>query len=398
MMNFDCDVLIVGAGPIGSTIAYYLCRNGLKVIITEKKTKIGYPLQCAGILSRNIFNYTDLPNEVILNTVKGAFLHTKNHILNVKKDSDVAYVIDRIAYDEYLLNRACKNGAKLINQKAIDFDIENGLTYLSNNQKIKSKIIIGCDGYNSKLSKAMGNEQSNFLASQMLVKINDENIKSFRKTTSQIYDFVDTYLLEEVLPGFIWCIPLGNNQYRIGLFSNLSHKKQDELLIDFLNNNFEYEIIDKYKGFIPIFNEKNKIVKNRAILIGDAAAQVKPTSGGGLLIAFDACEISSKYVIDAIKKNDLDQLRGYEKEFNKKYLKEFNYQFKVQKTLNLLSADDLDYLFLKLKQYDCENIISEYGDMDTQSVLVKEFIKRGLIFKIIPTFLFKKVINIFGFR
>ena len=59
---------------------------------------------------------------------------------------------------------------------------------------------------------------------------------------------------------------------------------------------------------------------------------------------------------------------------------------------------NLDYFFLKLKQNDCENIISEYGDMDTQSTLVKEFIKRGLIFKIMPKFLFKKIINIFGFR
>lgn len=86
----------------------------------------------------------------------------------------------------------------------------------------------------------------------------------------------------------------------------------------------------------------------------------------------------------------MDILYEYQSEFNRKYQKEFNYQFKVQNTLNLLSDEDLDYLFLKLKENDCEELISNYGDMDTQSTLVKEFIKRGLIFKIIPTFLFKK--------
>ena len=70
----------------------------------------------------------------------------------------------------------------------------------------------------------------------------------------------------------------------------------------------------------------------------------------------------------------------------------------MQKTLNLLDVKDIDYFFDKLKKNDCERIISEYGDMDNQSVLVREFIKRGLIFKIIPKFLFKKVVNIFGFR
>jgi len=184
----------------------------------------------------------------------------------------------------------------------------------------------------------------------------------------------------------------------VGLFSNHTHRQQNDMLIDFLNQNFEYEIIEKYKGFIPIFNEKNHIVKGRAVLIGDAAGQVKPTSGGGLLIGFDACEMASRHVANAVTNDDISLLIDYQKEFRKRYHKEFNYQFNVQKTLNLLSDDDLDYFFMKLRQNECEKIISEYGDMDKQSTLVKEFIKRGLIFKIMPTFLFKKIINIFGFR
>ena len=135
-----------------------------------------------------------------------------------------------------------------------------------------------------------------------------------------------------------------------------------------------------------------------AALIGDAAGQVKPTSGGGLLIGFDACEMASRHVANAVENDDINLLRDYQKEFHKKYHKEFSYQFKVQRTLGLLSDEDLDYFFMKLRQNDCERIISEYGDMDKQSTLVKEFIKRGLIFKIMPTFLFKKIINIFGFR
>lgn len=67
-------------------------------------------MQCAGILSRHIFDFNQLPDEVILNTVTGAFLHTQNHILKVKKEEPVAYIIDRIAYDEYLLKRAIDAG------------------------------------------------------------------------------------------------------------------------------------------------------------------------------------------------------------------------------------------------------------------------------------------------
>ena len=91
-MNFDYDVVVVGAGPVGSTISYYLAQNGLDVAIVEKKKQIGYPLQCAGILSRHIFENNELPDEVIVNAVKGAFLHTKNHILNVEKSKIIKYL------------------------------------------------------------------------------------------------------------------------------------------------------------------------------------------------------------------------------------------------------------------------------------------------------------------
>lgn len=397
-MNFDYDVAIIGGGPAGSTIAYYLSSKGLSVCIIEKKKQIGYPLQCAGILSNHIFDLNELPQEVILNEVKGAFIHTKNHILNVEKDKTAAYVIDRTAYDEFLFKKSLSNGVNVINQKAIDFDIENGIVYLQNNQEIKAKVVVGCDGYNSILSKKMGNAQSNFNASQLLVEIDEENIHTFRNSSKECEDFVDTYIFEEILPGFVWMIPIKNNLYRIGLFSNESHKQQNEFLNNFLKDNFEFEVKDKYKGFIPIFNNDNKLVKARAILIGDAAGQVKPTSGGGLLIAFDACRMACGAVFNAVSSDNMNMLNDYEKEFKKKYLKEFSYQFKVQKTFNILSQEDFDYLLLKLKENDCEKIISEYGDMDNQSVLVKEFIKRGLIFKVVPSFLFKKVGKIFGFR
>ncbi|WP_407392316.1 geranylgeranyl reductase family protein [Methanobrevibacter sp.] len=397
-MNFDYDVVIIGGGPVGSTIAYYLSSNDLSVCIIEKKTQIGFPLQCAGILSNHIFELNELPENIILNRVKGAFLHTRNRILNIEKDETVAYIIDRVAYDDFLFNKALKNNVDFINQKAIDFDFEKGIVFLQNNQEIKSKIIVGCDGYKSGVSNKMGNVQKNFNASQMLVKIDEDNINKFRSSDSECADFVDAYMFEEIVPGFLWLIPLKNNLYRVGLFSDDSHKKQNEFLEDFLNENFEYEIVEKYKGFIPIFNDKNNMVYSRALLIGDAAAQVKPTSGGGLLIAFDACKMASRWIVEAIATDNIKILKEYQKEFNKKYSREFNYQFKVQKAFKIFSDDDLDYLFLKLKENDGEYLVSEYGDMDTQSTLVKEVIKRGLIFKIVPSFLFKKVGKIFGLR
>ena len=97
MVNFDYDVCVVGAGPVGSTISYYLSLEGLSVVLLDKKTKIGYPLQCAGILSNHINDVNELPKDIILNKVKGAFIHSPNHILTVEKDDDGQYPHTRIA-------------------------------------------------------------------------------------------------------------------------------------------------------------------------------------------------------------------------------------------------------------------------------------------------------------
>ena len=216
--------------------------------------------------------------------------------------------------------------------------------------------------------------------------------------------FVDLYAYADLFPGFIWQIPVSKNIYRIGLFSNFNYKKQNEILDDFLKNDFNYddfEVIEKYKGKIPIYNKDIKLFKNRALIIGDAASQVKPTTGGGLLIGFETVEMAKKAIlfalnlesfnslnIDKADENDKeilqDCLKSYQEDFEERFIKEFSYQFKVQKTLCTLSDDDLDYFFEKLKEKEADKLISEYGDMDNQSILVKEFLKRGLVLTLLP--------------
>lgn len=86
-MSFDYDVAIVGGGPIGSTLAYKIAKEGYKVAILDKKKEIGIPLQCAGIVSKNLMDVNEIPDNLILNSVKGAYLHSSNNTLKVEKKS-----------------------------------------------------------------------------------------------------------------------------------------------------------------------------------------------------------------------------------------------------------------------------------------------------------------------
>ncbi|MGN0094171.1 MAG: geranylgeranyl reductase family protein [Methanobrevibacter sp.] len=399
-MLYDFDVAIVGGGPIGSSLAYKLALQGISVAVFDKKKFIGYPLQCAGILSKSVYELNDLPDDIIINKVNGAFLHSPNYTLKVEKNETEALIIDRVGYDQYLINRAVNHGVKVFLQhKVIDLNLEEGIIN-TNKGEFKAKIIVGADGCNSIVSKIIGNKLKYSPACQYLVKLSDED------TSKLSLSHVDVFVNNSVLPGFLWSIPLGDNLFRIGLFSDNKIKRDSDILDDFLNNRGEfennnlnitgYEIVEKYRGNIPFYDKNKIIVKDRAILIGDAASQVKPTTGGGLIYGFSAMDIAVDTIKDALLKDDMSVLKNYSKEFKKLYSGELNTEVKVHNTLNSLSDRNLDYLFKKIKENNGERLISEYGDMDKQSILVKEVLKRGLLFKITPKVISSKISRIWS--
>ena len=303
-MSFDYDIAIIGAGPIGSTLAYELAKENLKVCLIDKKKVIGLPLQCAGIVNKRILDANDIPEDLILNKAKGAHLHTKNHHLTVSKDDYQALIIDRVAYDQFLYERAIDYGAdSFLSSKVVSIDTIEGKVEFqsdSNIKTIRSKIIVGADGPLSLVSSTIGNQFNYFNASQYLLKVDEIDEMSF----------VDLYAFGDLFPGFIWSIPTYKNILKVGLFSNDDYKKQNEILDDFLKNDFkydDYEVIEKYKGKIPIYNKENKLYENRALIIGDAASQVKPTTGGGLFIGFKAVQLAKSTIMDALKNKLVDK-------------------------------------------------------------------------------------------
>lgn len=402
-MTFDYDVAIIGGGPIGSTLAYRIAKEGYNVCILEKKKKIGIPLQCAGIVSKKLRNFNEIPEELILNKATGAYLHSTNHILTVKKDEQEAFIIDRVGYDQFLAKRAIDEGVKIFYlYKAQYINCEKGIIRCQNNQKIVARVIVGADGSKSFVSNLLNKNFNYFNASQYLVETGNIGNEYFDKESS----FVDVFTISEILPGFLWCIPTSKNNYRIGLFSNNNYKDQKKILNNFLERDNRFKncnILEKYNGKIPIFDKNKKLSNKRVILIGDAASQLKPTTGGGLIMGFDTCDIAKESIVKFLSNNEDDDIKNiailkeYEKNFKKKYSKELSYQKKIQQTLKFLSNDDLNFMFTKLKEKNAEKLISEYGDMDKQSVLVKEFIKRGLIFSIIPNMFFGKLTKIWSF-
>ena len=383
MKNYD--VLVVGAGPVGSTYARYMAEKGFKVAILEKKKEIGVPLQCAGLLGKKIKKVNILPDEFIINSVHGAFLHSPDDtVLSVSKKNPEAYVLDRVGYDKFLAELAANSGVDiLLNHKVVKIDSSNGVINIKNseNTKMSADVIVGADGHSSIVSRSFNPPAKSFQAAQYLVEIGEKRFKN---------DFVHLYVDSKISPGFFWAIPLSETTARVGLFADANYQDLTSYLNELISKRPELggsTILKKYYGVIPKQDPHKNLVNDRVILLGDAASQVKPTTGGGLIMGFTCGEIASKITSKALEAEDMRILENYPKSYHDKFKKELKVQLMVHKVFKSLSNSDLEYMFRKLKEEGAEDIISHYGDMDTQSPLVKEMIKQGIIFSILPKML-----------
>lgn len=383
MKNYD--VAVVGAGPVGSTFARHMAEKGFEVAILEKKREIGVPLQCAGLLGKKIKKVNILPDEFIINPVNGAFLHSpEDTVLSVSKEKPEAYVVDRIGYDKFLAQIALDSGAELfLNHRVENVDSVKGVITLKNNEntKISADIVVGADGHSSIVSNTFNPPAESFQAAQYLIDVGEKRFQE---------NYVHLYVDSRVSPGFLWAIPLSESTARVGLFADANYQQLTIILNELLAKRSELKgatILKKYYGVIPKHNPQKQLVKNKVILLGDAASQVKPTTGGGLIMGFACAEIASKVAAKALENENTELLRNYSKEYRDQFKNELKVQLMVHKIFKSLTDADLEHMFMKLKQVGAEDIISQYGDMDSQSPLVKEMFKRGIIFSILPKML-----------
>ncbi len=335
--------MIVGAGIVGT----YLGAITGDMKIWESKRKLEEKA-CSGLLSVTGLKQLKLPyKEAIVNEVKGAEIYSENYSFTVKKRSTQAFVLDRYILQKQTLQMAEDNGCRILWNKKWDGEDD---TY-----------IIGADGALSKVAESMGIKRRYIFAYQ---------IKAEYKTDSEL---VKIFLSKRYAPGFFaWIIPEDEKTSRIGI--GVKEGNLRNALFEFLSyKGIKIKHIKKEEaGLIPIYEDKKMVNDNKA-LIGDAAAQVKATTGGGIIFACKAAHILK----DAINRNDL---KYYETEFKSKYGRDLEMHLKIRKMLNRV---DYDALLKKLIKNNVPEIIEKYGDMDHPRKLVKQILMKPALWPLI---------------
>lgn len=336
---------IIGGGPAGLYTAYILSRSGKKVQVFEEHEKIGIPVQCTGITTAHLSGFFPTSNNFYINKIKIARIISPNKSIDIKFKNE-NYVIDRARFDNFLAKLAKKQGTIIHrNNKFISYHGNYIRIKNTNNnkiKKIKNKILIGADGPSSKVSKILNPniKIKYWIGSQARIKIKS------KKNTFQVF-------LGSNAPKFFgWIVPESEKISRVGLATESNPNYYFKKFLNKLNIN-NNQILKYQGGMIPNYNSRIKIFdqKKNIYLVGDAATQVKATTGGGIIPALNASKILS---------NSINNNLNYQKMIEKKIKKDLYISSIVRKFLNKFSNQDYDKLILMCKNKKIKDTIENH--------------------------------------
>lgn len=331
------DVAVVGGGTAGLFLAKELKDKGISSIVYEEHKELGKPVHDTGIFSKNLTEFVPGLKKIALNTVKGAKLYSPNgKAVELAREENEAYILERDKLEKML-------------SKGVDVKLGKKIESLN----FKTSYIVGADGAGSTVAKLAGFPEIKEWLIGLEYEIANEGTHG--------KDYVELYFGNEIAPGFFaWIVPT-DKTLRVGL---AVPERPKEYLDRFLKEKLGApEIIQQIGGKIPI-GWRETFAKGNIALLGDAAGQVKPTTGGGVYMGM----ASAKILASAIGRNDL---KMYENEWNLKIRPELEHGLKIRRFLNKLSDSELDRIFGLLQNEKLRSLIIEHGDMDRPSGLVK---------------------------
>ena len=359
------DVVIVGAGPSGSTAAKCLAEKGVTVLLIDKK-KFPRDKPCGGGLPTRVLKRFPYIESLIDSISYGSVTYSSSleYKFEIKRENPFLATVLREKFDDGLVKIAKDNGASFLSGKAvIDLKIQQdkAIVNLEDGTDVETKIVIGCDGMKGIIAKK----------SNLCEKVDDictSVLQEQPMETKQIEKYftdkrmVHLFIKAQGIAGYGWifpkkeCINIG-----IGEFESVVNKSKPKIklkevyakYIDVLKekkllpNDFK---IENLKGStLPVF-PINKTYTNRVLICGDAAGFINPITGEGIYYAMASGEIVADVVAEALEVNDTSErfLSKYQKlwknDFGKdlELLGRFNKEWgkHTEKFIRLLTRDE----------------------------------------------------------
>ncbi|UBZ06571.1 NAD(P)/FAD-dependent oxidoreductase [Salegentibacter mishustinae] len=339
----DFQVIIVGAGLAGLTAAIHLSQKGKNVLLIEKKA---YPRHkvCGEYLSNEVlpyFNSLNIDLEKDLKPVKiNNLLYSTQNAKSIEAPLNLGGLgLSRHALDHYLFNRAEESGAKtmLDSVENINFKDDEFNLRLSSGKELTASLVLGAFGKRSNLDKSFQRdfiqEKSSWLAIKGHYKLPD-----FPENLVALHNFKGGYCgLSKTEAGVV------NACYMVSYKSFKKYKNTDEFKEKVLLQNAYLKGFFKnakplFKKDLSIaqisFQEKSSI-KDRILMLGDAAGLIHPLCGNGMAMAIHSGKIASEAILNNFKGKHIDR-KNLEKEYRENWNANFSKRLKTGRMLQTI--------------------------------------------------------------
>ncbi len=324
-MKQEYDIIVVGAGPAGSMAARFAAEQGVSVLMLEKDRDVGYPVRCGEAISKEgVEEFIDSDERWIkAHITKFSFIAPDETEVILQFDSrQEGYVLERRIFDYELARTAAEAGSEILTRAYV-----NGLLfadgkvsgvkyeYLGEQKEIKAKIVIAADGVESRVGRWAGlKTHIDFRDMECCTQITAANI-------SVAQDTLYFYFGKDIAPhGYFWIFPKGNNLANIGLgVSGIvgKTKSAQSYLNSFMEKYYpDAPVLTSIAGGVPSAVTLDKISARGIALVGDAARQVNPLSGGGIASGMIGGSIAGRIAGEAVKMNKPDHILSYDKAWN----------------------------------------------------------------------------------
>lgn len=319
-MKTDYDIIVVGAGPAGSIAARYAAEQDVSVLMLEKDRDVGYPVRCGEAISKaGVAEFIKPDPKWIAATISKFSFNAPDGTEVILDFGEAGYVLERRIFDYELARTAADAGAEILTRAYVNgLLFDNGKVsgvkyeYQGAQKELKAKIIIAADGVESRVGRWAGlTTHIDFRDMESAVQITVANIPVDQNT---LY----FYFGQDYAPqGYFWIFPKGENKANIGLgVSGLIGKKKSAQ--SFLNNFMERyypaaPVLTTVAGGVPCSITLDKISAPGIMLVGDAARQVNPLSGGGIASGMIGGSIAGRIAAETVKTNKPEHILTYDK-------------------------------------------------------------------------------------
>ncbi|HOK58083.1 MAG TPA: NAD(P)/FAD-dependent oxidoreductase [Methanothrix sp.] len=360
------DVAVIGGGPAGLMAAKHASICGASTVVLEEHRAVGYPVQCAGLLGIRALEASEIREEgFLLNPFRGAvFVPPDGSRLSFRSPDIRAWAVDRRLFDRSMAVEAVRHGVEIMLGAHVRSLRRSGdLTVLElGDKEIAARAVISAEGVRASIARRSGIPPPKRLLSgaQVEVPFDVDDIES-----------VEVHLGRDIAPGlFAWVIPISRSSARVGLCATdgaCSHLRRF-LSSDRINDRIRGSPVSLVVGGLPL-GPPDRTVADGMLAVGDAAAQVKPTSGGGVYPGLVCGRIAGRVAAEHVLNGG--QLERYEREWRSAIGREISLGMKVNDTLRRMSDGDIDMMIRKIaSRPEVIRAIEKHGDIDRPSRVI----------------------------